>query len=89
MCTLYLYPDRPACQTRMDMYCCAEEQACAADPDCLAYTDCLYGCADPMNEACLNGCGMSTTQAALGELNAIGKCSGAHPPLKDQTCSYP
>lgn len=89
MCTLFLYPDRPACQTRMDMYCCAEEQACAKDSDCTAYTDCLYGCAGPTDELCLNTCGMKSSKAAQDELNAVGHCSGMHPALPDQSCSFP
>ena len=89
MCTLYLYPDRPACQTRMDMYCCAEEQACAADPDCDGFTACLYGCAGPTDENCITTCGMKATKAAQDALNAIGKCSGMHPQLPDQSCSFP
>ena len=89
MCTLSLYPGRPECQTRMDMYCCAEEKACAADPDCDAFTACLYGCAGPADEACLNGCGAMATKTAQDELNAIGHCSGMHSPLPDQSCSFP
>jgi hypothetical protein len=89
MCELALYPDRPACQTRMDASCCAEEQACAADPDCQAFVDCLYECPDPKDQLCTNTCGSKATKEAQAELTAIGHCSGMHPQLPDQSCAFP
>jgi hypothetical protein len=89
MCNLDLYLDRPACQTRIDASCCAEEQACAADPDCVDFVSCLYDCPTPKDEICLNTCGAKASPAAQAELTAIGHCSAMHPPLKDQSCGFP
>jgi hypothetical protein len=89
MCNLDLYLDRPACQTRIDAVCCAEEQACAADSDCVDFVACLYECPEPKDEICLNTCGGKAPQPAQDKLTAIGHCSGMHPPLKDQSCGFP
>jgi hypothetical protein len=89
MCNLGLYPDRPACQTRIDGVCCAEEQACGSDPDCAALVDCFNACPDPKDEPCLNTCAMKALKTSVSKIDAIGHCSSMHPQLKDQTCAYP
>jgi hypothetical protein len=89
MCDLPLYPDRPACQTRMDGACCAEEKDCGADPDCVTLVDCFNACPTPKDEPCLNTCALMALKTSVTKIDAIGHCSSMHPQLPDQSCAYP